>query len=330
MSDRAAKPILLIATGGTIASSDTDEGVRLVYEGADLVERLPEEVATLVEVEDVEWVASWNLTPTAMARTIDRARAAIVDDGHGGVVITHGTDTIEETGFLAWLLADAAAEIGPIVFTCSMRHADESGTDASRNLEDAVVAASSPHAIGLGPVLVANGEIHSTRFVTKTSSVGLSTFVSPGAGPVGTVERGTAWVRHRAPRSPVGARALDESVAYVKAHSLLDPSALGAHLGDGTRALVIEGTGAGNLPGHLVPVIEELIGSDVIVVVTTRCLQGPAVAIYGGPGGGASLERIGVVAAGNLPGSRAWLATMAALGSGHDTPDRVATFLNAL
>ena len=330
MSEAPIRPILLIATGGTIASSQTDDGVRVVYEGADLVARLPDGTAELVDVEDVERVASWNLTPTAMAKTVERARRAVVDDGHQGVVITHGTDTIEETGFLAWLLADAAAEVGPIVFTCSMRHADEAGTDASRNLADAVAVARSPRAIGLGPVLVANGEIHSTRWVTKTSSVGLSTFVSPGVGALGSVESGVVRIRHLSPRPRTLPTGIDERVAYVKANSLLDPSVLRAQVPREMRAVVIEGTGSGNLPGQLGSTIADLVADGLPVVVTTRCQQGPVVPLYGGPGGGATLERLGVIAAGDLPGSRAWLATMAALGSGYRSASGVASFLHAL
>jgi L-asparaginase len=258
------------------------------------------------------------------------ARRALVDDGVDGVVVTHGTDTVEETLYLTDLLAGDVTGRGAIVFACAMRSAGEVGADGPRNLLDAVRTAVAPEARGRGALLCVNGELHAARWATKTDTTNVSTFRSPPAGPVGTIERERPrFGLPTPPRPPAGAE-VDTAVALVKAHSGMDDRLLRWLVDtEGMHGIVVEGTGAGNLPGTVVPGIDHAIAAGVPVVLASRCWTGRTVPIYGGPGGGVTLEEHGVIRAGDLNGPKARLALMVALGRTRDHDDLRAWFARA-
>lgn len=317
----------LITTGGTIASRlDPDTGAAVAVDG-------PEELVAAVpglddfgpiEVDEVARVNSWNLTPDHMAQVARRARTALLEDGVDGVVVTHGTDTVEETAYLTDLLAGAATERGGIVFTCAMRHAAELGADGPRNLLDAARTATHPDARGRGALLVVNGEVHAARWVTKTATTYLSTFASPDRGPVGRL-MGDAprFDLPTPPRPPVGALAagagIDPHVAVVTTATGQDDAVLRWWVDEQhVHGLVVEGTGAGNVPGTMAPGVAYALEQGVPVVLTSRVPRGATLGTYGGPGGGATLTELGVIHANGLPTAKARLALMVALGIDRD------------
>ena len=234
--------VRLIATGGTIASlADPETGaVRPAVSAEDLVRTVPG--LGEVEVEQVAHVNGWNVTPATM---LDVARRAAV---RGGVVVTHGTDTIEETAFLCDLTVE-----GDVVFAGAMRNGSEVSADGPRNLLCASQVADAVH--GLGTVLVLNDEIHAARWARKQDSSRVSAFTSPGHGPVGFVVPGSVRITMPPPKRLL--LPLPDAlppVALIQTYTGMEEGLIEAVL-DATdaRGLVLEGTGLGNVPGSAEP-----------------------------------------------------------------------------
>jgi L-asparaginase len=290
--------VLLLATGGTIASKvQPDGGVAVALTGAELLATVPGLDHTDVEVFDVVHGPSWNFDIPMMASSARHARDAIDDGTAGGVVVTHGTDTVEETLWLTDLLASDAAARGAIVFTAAMRNAGQPDNDGPANLRAAIELARRG-ATG-GAVLCVHGEVHEARWVTKTDAQALDTFKSFGTRP---------WTR------PPTNGEVEPAIAIVRSYGGIDPDLVGWHLDRGIRGLVVEGTGAGNVNGGLRPGMERAIATGVPVVVTSRCLTGDAAPIYGGELGGHTLASLGVIAGAELSAAKARLALAVAMG----------------
>ena len=323
--------LLLIATGGTIASRPTPDGVTVVLSGAEVLRTVPraslDAIGVDVDVVDMAQGASWNLPPVAMLRVVAAAREALDSRGYDGVVITHGTDVLEETAFLAYLLGAG------VVVTGAMRNDGETGADGPRNLADAFAVAAAGEAVSRGALVVMNGEVHSARWVTKTDTSSPATFRSPAAMPLGRVDAGggVTFTVPRAvpPRPPVVELSIEPAVAVVPAHGGVDGGIIAWHLDRGVRGLVVVGTGAGNVNEALVPGVEAAIASGIPVVVASRAPTGAVAPVYGGPGGHASLARAGVIGSGDLGWVKSRIALMVALADNPD-PSAVASYFTAL
>jgi L-asparaginase len=322
--------VTLIATGGTIASTRNPDGsVTATLSADDLLGMVPEPPAP-VETVDLSVPGSWNLT-TGFAASVARAAREALEGGAAGVVITHGTDVLEETAWLCELLTRVVTEQGPVVLTCAMRHASEFGGDGPRNLADALAVAADPAAAGRGALVCVNGELHHARWVVKTHATSLETFASPGRGPVGEVtERGVRFTAPSPPgvEVPPGVEPVAE-VAIVPSHWDVDAGIVDWHRERGARGIVLEGGGAGNVNGALTDGIERAVAAGVPVMGTTRCPEGEVTPIYGGPGGFASLRALGVLPSHGLTPGKARLALGVALGADPD-PAAVTRFVDAL
>jgi L-asparaginase len=301
----------LIATGGTIASlADPETGaVRPAVSAEDLVATVPG--LGPVEVEEVAHVNGWNVTPETM---LDVARRASTG---GGVVVTHGTDTIEETAFFCDLTVES-----DVVFAGAMRNGSEVSADGPRNLLCASQVAAADAARGLGTVLVLNDEIHAARWARKQDSSRVSAFVSPGHGPVGIVVPGSVRITMRPPRRflvplPDSLPPVPVVQTYTGIEEGLIETVLDA---TGAAGLVLEGTGLGNVPGSAQRGIAAAIERGLPVVSATRLPTGGTHAIYGGPGGVVTLRELGVITAGGLSAAKARLLLMLLLAS--DAVDR--------
>ena len=307
--------IRVIATGGTIASlADPETGaVRPAVSAEDLVRGVPG--LGPVEVEEVARVNGWNVTPATMLDVARRAAAAL-EASDGGVVVTHGTDTVEETAFLCDVTVEADR---PVVFAAAMRSGGEIAADGPRNLLCAAEVAQAGAA--LGAVLVLNDEVHAARFVRKQDSFRVSAMVSPGHGPVGTVVPGSV----RLPALPSRRfvvdlpAALDRPVPVVQTYTGMEEGLIETVLdATGAAGLVLEGTGLGNVPGSAERGVRAALERGLPVVVATRVPTGGTGAIYGGPGGGVTLRDAGVIAAGGLSAAKARLLLMLLLAAGEE------------
>jgi L-asparaginase len=261
-----------------------------------------------VEVEEVAHVNGWNVTPETMLEVARRASG-------GGVVVTHGTDTIEETAFFCDLTVES-----DVVFAGAMRNGSEVSADGPRNLLCASqVAEAAP---GLGTVLVLNDEIHAARWARKQDSSRVSAFVSPGHGPVGIVVPGSVRITTRPPRRflvplPDSLPPVPVVQTYTGIEEGLIETVLDA---TGAAGLVLEGTGLGNVPGSAQRGIEAAVERGLPVVTATRVPSGGVHAVYGGPGGVVTLRELGVIGAGGLSAAKARLLLMLLLAS--DAVDR--------
>jgi L-asparaginase len=311
--------VVLVATGGTIAS------LRDPATGAVRPAVSPEELARGlddVRVEEVARVNGWNVTPATMLEVSRRVAAALEDDDVEGAVVTHGTDTVEETAFLCDI---TVASDKPVVFAAAMRSGSEIGADGPRNLACAVDVARAPAARGLGAVVVLGDEIHAARWVRKLDSFRTSAFASPGCGPVGTVAPGSVRVvvppaRRFVVRRPPG---LDRPVPVVQAYTGIEEGLVEAVLEvSGAAGLVVEGTGLGNVPGSAERGISAAISRGLPVVIATRVPSGGTAAVYGGPGGGVTLRELGVIEAGGVSAAKARLLLMTLLAEGADVRTR--------
>jgi L-asparaginase len=301
--------VRLIATGGTIASlADPETGaVRPAVSAEDLVAGVPG--LGPVEVESVAHVNGWNVTPETMLEVARRASAG------GPVVVTHGTDTIEETAFFCDVTVP-----GDVVFAGAMRNGSEISADGPRNLLCASQVADEPR--GLGTVLVLNDEIHAARWARKQDSSRVHALRSPGHGPVGIAVPGSVQVTMPPPRRflvplPDALPPVPIVQTYTGIEEHLIETVLDA---TGAAGLVLEGTGLGNVPGSAERGIAAAVERGLPVVNATRVPSGGVHAIYGGPGGVVTQRELGVIGAGHLSAAKARLLLMLLLAS--DAVDR--------
>jgi L-asparaginase len=320
-TDDRRRTIRVICTGGTIASrADSTGGAVAQDSPEDLIAGVPgvDEIAH-VEVEEVTRVNGWNVTPELMVRTAERVRVAIAD-GVNGVVVTHGTDTLEETSFVTEMFCRHLTSVAPVLFTGAMRSADEVGSDGPRNLLDAIRLATNDSLRGWGVLVSMHERIYSARWLTKVRTTGMHPY-DAASGPIGAIRLGEPiFYGGRPSLEPIGVGPLDSSVAVAAVATGDDGAVLDWHRTRGARGMVLIGSGAGNVPGTYEDPIRRAIAAGVVVVIASRCL-GSTAPVYSGPGGGATLAALGVVDGRGLSPAKARLALMAALG--HD-PDPAA------
>ncbi|WP_036373434.1 asparaginase [Micromonospora sp. ATCC 39149] len=311
-----APRVLLVATKDIHAYGQRDTEPT-VFTGAQLLTGIPTtQLSAEVSVEDVMTEPSWDMSPATMLTLARRVRAAILDDGYDGVVVTHGIDTMEETAFLADLLAGAAATRAGIVFTGATRRADELSADGPRNLASAITAACDPALHRAGAVLCLNDELHAARWATNVNA-GVTAFSSaPFPLLAHVVANRVVPVAAPPPRppDPVGQPASD--VALIKTYPGMESTLLTAAVDAGAAGIVLEGTGVGNVPASLFATISDLTEWGIPVVVASRChtttnpsLPDPAYV------NGLAMT-VGAISARGLSGPKARAALMVALGTG--------------
>jgi L-asparaginase len=321
--------VVLISTGGTIASRYDEKLGRTVasVRGEDLLAQIPQlgDVARL-EIDDFATISSFNMSVEEAHRLAVRVNEQLRRDDVAGVVVTHGTDSMEESCWLADLLL---ASDKPAVFTGAQRAHDDPLPDGPRNLLSSVRTAAAPAVRGLGAVICFADQIHAARDVTKLSASALATFQSYDKGALGEVD-GERVIVHRRPtlRRSFGVERLETRVPLVRLHLGFDVGAVEAALARGAQGLVIEAFGRGNGPAALVPVVEGAVASGLPVVVTSRCPTGRVEPIYG-KGGGKDLLDAGATFAGDLKGPKARLLLMVLLSS-PGTRDRIGEIVREL
>jgi len=275
-------------------------------------------IETVTGVETEEWGAfpGPHMTVERMwalrNRIAEHARRPEVT----GVVVTHGTDTLEET---AYLVARSLPPTKPIVFTGAMRTVSDLGWDGPANLLEAVRVAASREMRGYGPMVVIGGQIFAALDATKTNTHLLDAFESPGLGPLGVLDEGELIMHRGLPPSPPIIQppelATPVDVIFVAAgcdERLLDASR------EVARAVVIAAMGRGNVPPAMVPAIERWISDGKPVVLTSRTQGGRVSHTYGYVGGGRRLEEMGVIFGGSRRAQQARIDLMLALGVGMD------------
>ncbi|NUR97497.1 MAG: asparaginase [Kribbellaceae bacterium] len=290
--------VALFTLGGTISMAGSH---RLT--GADLTAAMPGLPALRheVDIQDIEKVPSANLTAAKLLEVVDAASKAVAA-GAAGAVVTQGTDTLEESAFLADLVWPHPQ---PLVFTGAMRNPTLAGPDGPANLLAALRVACSPAARDLGALVVFNEEIHAARWVRKTHSTSTATFVSPNTGPIGHVVEDQVRVLTR-PQRLDGVQGSAEPTELDRIHVALytvtldDDGLLLQGLADTHQGLVVAGYGVGHVPAALAPVLGEL-ATRMPVVLTSRTGAGSVVRnTYHSPGSETDLLQRGLIDGGFL------------------------------
>lgn len=318
--------IIVLSLGGTIAmTGDGDSGVVPTLTGDELVSAVPQ----LAEVAEVR-AASFRQLPGAHLGLKDLTELAeeilrLLETGSDGIVITQGTDTIEETAFALDLLVDAEA---PIVVTGAMRNPSLPGADGPANLLASVQVAASPAARELGTLVVFNDEVHAARFVRKTHTQNPATFRSSPVGSIGWISEGAPRIPTRLPRPPhipIPGHVGNNPVALLTV-SLGDEGRLLQGIEQsGYSGLVLEGMGGGHVPAEMVDHISYL-ATKMPVVLASRTGSGETLThTYGFPGSETDLLKRGLISAGPLDGLKARLLLILLL-SKADREEATASF----
>lgn len=320
MPPGAARPVTVLAAGGTIAMSGPPTGGAAPELDADaLVAAVPSLAA-----EPGLRARTLDTRPSAQlsaAAALEIARAAVLEADSGrGVVVTHGTDTLEEVALLCDLLY---AGEQPIVFTGAMRPASAPGADGPANLVDAVAVARAADAAGLGVLVTFAGRVHAARAVRKVDSTAPDAFASPRLGPVGRVEERRARISRRLERHPpVPVAALDATVHVVATGLGTDGALVDAAVDAGADGLVAVLLGAGHTPPPFLAALRRA-AARIPVVATVRPERGAILrGTYAFEGAEGDLRATPVICAGALSPAAARIKLMACLGAGYT---RVAT-----
>lgn len=318
-----AKPqVVVLATGGTIAGAGAAATNSASYQAAKVpVDKLIAGVPELADVaqvrgEQVFQIASESFTNEKLVQLGKRVSQLVRDPAVNGIVITHGTDTLEETAYCLDLLLDSPK---PVVFVGAMRNSSELSWDGPANLLSAVRVAACTDARDLGVLVVMNEELIAAFEVTKTHTEKTDTFQSRDFGPLGLVDKDRVIVmRKPARRAHLVTEQIEERVDILKMYSGADGRFINFAIDEGAQGLVIEGLGRGNVTVAALDAIKRAVGQGVPVVITSRCPRGRVLDTYAYEGGGRQLTRLGAILGGLLPSHKARIKLMLALGAGYE------------
>lgn len=308
------KKILVLHTGGTIAMKENvlTGGVSpdVANPLMDAEIQIPENVELLVE--DIFNLPSPHIMPNHMLILKNRIQEAI-KAGVSGVVITHGTDTLEETAYLLDLTINSDK---PVVITGAMRSGSELGYDGPSNLAASICTAISEDAKGRGVLVCFNGELNSASEVIKANSMALNAFRTPNFGPIGIVDNNKVMFYREAKKSEkYEVKEINKDVAVIKCVADMDSTLIDFVVEKGFGGIVIEALGRGNVPPRMVEGIKKALDKEIPVVVVSRCFEGRVHESYGYEGGGKMLKDLGVIFGDTLPGQKARIKLALAINS---------------
>ena len=317
--------VKLLTTGGTISTVHDPEvrRTRPALSGSDLLQSIGGAPGVdEIDVEELFRLPSWAFGPAEMYRLALAARDAAASGAYDGVVVTHGTTTLEFSAFLADLYLDVER---PVVFTGAMREADVPDADGPRNLRDALRVAASPEARGKGVLVCLNGTILAARDAAKLHRTAVQAFEGLD-GPVGYVDGDLVAfyrqpLRRRAFRHPI-----EPAVALIKAYPAAGREVVDAVVAAGAQGLVVEGLpGAGGVPYGMQEGLRDAVRRGVVLALASRAPRGRVLPQSAG-GTGQPFRDIDPLYAGTLTAEKAWVLLMAALGETNDREQLRAIF----
>lgn len=309
------KNILVIFTGGTFSMKidETTGGAVPHFSGNDLLELMPEvkELANLT-VFDFGKYPGPHITPQLMLDLASKIKSFINSNNVDGIVITHGTDTLEETAYLLDLTIKTDI---PIILTGSMKNSSEPDWDGPQNLKDSIYICLNPNSQKMGVLVCLNGEINAASEVTKTHTDDVETFHSLDFGALGFVQNNRV-IFNRLPRKLeiLETDNIETEVDLIKCYAGMDDKFFKFSADNGAKGIVVEAMGVGNVPPKAFEGIKYAVEKGVNVVLVSRCPAGETLDIYGYPGAGKWLHQLGVIFADYLNGQKARIKFMLALG----------------
>ena len=275
--------VVILATGGTIAGVQPKEGDAGYKSGSlsidSLIKGAPgmEKLARL-DAEQIASIGSQDMNDAVWFKLARRANELLASPDVSGIVVTHGTDTLEETGFFLDLVLKSDK---PVVLVGSMRPATSTSPDGPLNLYNATAVAADPAARGLGVLVVANDDLHAARYIQKTNTTDVQTFISPNRGQLGEAYYGATRYfsaptnRHttKSEFSLDGIEALPR-VDIVYPHEGVDGALVKASVAAGAKGIVLAGVGDGNATKDMIDALADVAKKGVVVVRSSRVGSG--------------------------------------------------------
>ncbi len=311
------KHLLVIHTGGTISMSQ-DQSNKVVTNDINPISLHQNVINQYAQIDELNPfnVPSPHMTIQHVKQLKDIILEAVTNKYYDGFVITHGTDTLEETAFLLDLILGIEQ---PVVITGAMRSSNEIGSDGLYNYISAIRVASDEKARHKGVMVVFNDEIHTARNVTKTHTSNTNTFQSPNHGPLGVLTKDRVQFHHM----PYRQQALENvneklNVPLVKAYMGLPGDIFSFYSREGIDGMVIEALGQGNIPPSALEGIQQLVSLNIPIVLVSRSFNGIVSPTYAYDGGGYQLAQQGFIFSNGLNGPKARLKLLVALSNNLD------------
>ncbi|EJX1703671.1 asparaginase [Staphylococcus aureus] len=311
------KHLLVIHTGGTISMSQ-DQSNKVVTNDINPISMHQDVINQYAQIDELNPfnVPSPHMTIQHVKQLKDIILEAVTNKYYDGFVITHGTDTLEETAFLLDLILGIEQ---PVVITGAMRSSNEIGSDGLYNYISAIRVASDEKARHKDVMVVFNDEIHTARNVTKTHTSNTNTFQSPNHGPLGVLTKDRVQFHHM----PYRQQALENvneklNVPLVKAYMGMPGDIFSFYSREGIDGMVIEALGQGNIPPSALEGIQQLVSLNIPIVLVSRSFNGIVSPTYAYDGGGYQLAQQGFIFSNGLNGPKARLKLLVALSNNLD------------
>ena len=306
------KKILVLHTGGTI-SMQADASGAVVTSSDNPMNHVSNPLEG-IQVHSLDFfnLPSPHIKPKHMLALYQKIKEEAAN--YDGVVITHGTDTLEET---AYFLDTMEVPHMPIVLTGAMRSSNELGSDGVYNYLSALRVASDDKAADKGVLVVMNDEIHAAKYVTKTHMTNVGTFQTPTHGPLGLItKREILYFKTAEPRVRFDLNHIQGLVPIISAYAGMTDELIDMLDLEQLDGLIIQAFGAGNIPKETAQKLESLLQKGIPVALVSRCFNGIAEPVYAYQGGGVQLQKAGVFFVKELNAQKARLKLLIALNAG--------------
>ncbi|MCQ8771561.1 asparaginase [Streptomyces telluris] len=314
--------VVVISTGGTIASRWQGSGFAADARGGDVLATAAVPAGISVRVVDLMSVNSARLTTRDQLALLRTVHEVLADPGVDGIVVTHGTDTLEESAFFVDLHHH---DPRPVVFTGAQLPLEAADGDGPRNLHDALLTAGTAAMRGMGVLVAFDGQVHAARGTIKVQTLAADAFADPSGSPVADVKDGRVLVRRQPERpAPLPLPQADAPlprIDVVMHHCDADPLLFNAAVEAGAQGMVLVATGAGNATPEVAAAVEAAVARGVLVALTTRVPSGPVAEIYT-QGGAVDLAAGGAVLTGTLRAGQARIAVLSAALASPDADER--------
>ena len=306
------KKILALHTGGTISMAADDSGAVITNEVNPMNQVTSSIEGIEVTSEDIFNLPSPQMTPRHMLALYQRIKEAA--SHFDGIVITHGTDTLEET---AYFLDTMELPDIPVVLTGAMRSSNELGSDGVYNYLSALRVASDDKARGKGVLVVMNDEVHAAKYVTKTHTTNVSTFQTPTHGPLGLImKQEILYFKTAEPRVRFHLDKISGLVPIIPAYAGMKTELLDMLDLEKINGLIVEAFGAGNLPQEVAQKLSHMTAFGLPIALVSRCFNGIAEPVYAYEGGGVKLHESGIMFVKELNAPKARIKLLIALNAG--------------
>jgi L-asparaginase len=305
--------ITVITTGGTIAmKADTHEGAKPILSGSDLIHNIKFEQEISVDILNFSNLPGAHLSLNDIFNLSEQIKKLFNERKADGVVITHGTDTLEETAYVLDLLHKTDH---PVIVTGAMRNASQYGYDGTANLYNSILAAGYRESRGMGVLVSLNNELHLAKDATKVNATQLNAFHSPVFGPVGIIYgKRIRYFRYPITREFIPVSQISAEVEILK-FCLGSSDYLLKSINNSTiDGIVIEATGVGHVSPIFAAAIKELINNGKVVLLSTRCPENIVLEnVYGFDGSESHLTKMGVILASGMTSQKARIKLILAL-----------------